>query len=958
MSSKAGQRSMLDSVWEYILNDYEQKPRHKSEQQQRREKLEYERKVQRESSQFESWFSDEEDISASGGCDDESYDLTEFDRETSLRTHHGRAIESRGSSATNANRGEEAVQSLQRGDVQRRNSWQRRWKTNPDDARVSSSEQRRMVRQESRQQQQEECRQYSPSKEKLSRVLCKSGSREHQEVIKDRREEEIVPSSKKSGSKKRGIFKNAFRRSGRKDRSNKQQPDLVPIDSIDVTQAPSSQREHQNRQLQQQPKLEPLAEAREEANNTAESATQYMDPFTYVFGITDLFDPWEPDKESDCDENESQYNDGNTVQTRECAQSTQKLQENITFTEIRLQHTPYRVGSDEEDFGPIDLYRDYSSKCKVTVASKKASKRMSEGSIGDDGDADRGLPLPQSRDILASNARRGARRRGHAAKNQLQHGAQDCEDDNYDGDILALHAESSNSLVKTLKMATTRQQQDRTSHSDKAGVERSQSVIGAYSDLSKSFSMKEKTKRRKGKVLLKKLACWSSNKHRDDVHKLTPIASIDQEEVDACTAEMPKSRVVPDNSEEKAALVTSRSNASSAVPTSQILQSKGPQSVYDYEYGAGDHMSAVYSKFSRSPKADMATWKFTSLPKASVDGEKPMVVIQVEASTVSETDCIIRRGDWWRAQGPRLPNSPGVDMVGKIFEMAPSVGDQYMLKKSQTVLSLTTCGGNSRFVKIHPSKLVKVPSGIDPAEAACLPETYLAAFQVLHFGQTGETRYSETSLKGRSILIVGSMSSNLGQALIDLAMHANAAVVYATAKSKHWKHLASLGVVPLGLDVAEWIMRVEGSIDLVLATNGGSREDITPVHMRALRPKIGHLIMCGHRTTGYDVPVGDWKQDNPAAQFACTRNKAALKLISHTHSYDVFEQWNRTPGTCKDDLRYLLQLLKTGVIKPNILDRIPLTKIGKAHEVLDSKRLAGFLICEPWLKSKTRAVGL
>jgi NADPH:quinone reductase-like Zn-dependent oxidoreductase len=304
-----------------------------------------------------------------------------------------------------------------------------------------------------------------------------------------------------------------------------------------------------------------------------------------------------------------------------------------------------------------------------------------------------------------------------------------------------------------------------------------------------------------------------------------------------------------------------------------------------------------------------------------------------------------------------LTNTPGVDIVGKVFQVKPRVGIQHDLKPSQAVLSLTKWGGNSRYMAVDPAKVVKIPDGIDPAEAACIPETYLTAFQVLHFGQTGQIRYEKSSLRGKSVLIVGSMANNLGKAIIELALDAGVANIYATAKKKHWKTLISFGIMPLSQEPLEWISRLEGTIDLVLASNGGLREDITPIHYQTLRPKTGRLIMCGHRVVGNDFRIEDWDDERPTS-LVCSKQKEFTKMMHRYHCYDVYEQWDRRLELCKRDLEHLLKLLQQGIIKPKILDRIPLSKVARAHELLETKRLSGFLICEPWMRSKKRAVYL
>ena len=282
----------------------------------------------------------------------------------------------------------------------------------------------------------------------------------------------------------------------------------------------------------------------------------------------------------------------------------------------------------------------------------------------------------------------------------------------------------------------------------------------------------------------------------------------------------------------------------------------------------------------------------------------------------------------------------------------------YDFQPGDSVLSLVKWGGNSRYISLMPNQLIKVQDGLDPAEVACIPETYLSAFQVLHIGQKGKRRYRENSLKGKTVLIIGAMSNNMGMAIIELALHAEVACIYATAKKKHWNKLVSHGVMPLSQDPLDWIKRVEGTVDLVLAPNGTYREDVAPIHFRALRPNHGQLVLCGRRVVGNDIPIQDWKQGQYQTILSCSKNRALTRILNKSHSYDVYEEWEHNHDLCKKDVQHLLRLLMLGSITPKVLDRIELEKVGKAHEVIESKRLPGFLVCEPWMNSKHRAVYL
>ena len=109
---------------------------------------------------------------------------------------------------------------------------------------------------------------------------------------------------------------------------------------------------------------------------------------------------------------------------------------------------------------------------------------------------------------------------------------------------------------------------------------------------------------------------------------------------------------------------------------------------------------------------------------------------------------------------------------------------------------------------------------------------------------------------------------------------------------------------------------------------------------------------------GNDIPINNWKRDHQAPTLACGKNKALQKILRNSSSYDVYEEWETNLELCKKDLSHLLKLLERKSIKPEVLDRLPLNKVARAHELLEMKQLPGFLVCEPWMESKKRAVYL
>jgi NADPH:quinone reductase-like Zn-dependent oxidoreductase len=304
---------------------------------------------------------------------------------------------------------------------------------------------------------------------------------------------------------------------------------------------------------------------------------------------------------------------------------------------------------------------------------------------------------------------------------------------------------------------------------------------------------------------------------------------------------------------------------------------------------------------------------------------------------------------WWRDDSVPMPNVPGVDAIGKISRIDSESSTRYNLSVGDRVLTLTKWGGNSRYLFIVPSQVVKVPDHVDPAAAVCLVETYLSAFQILYHGLTKGKRYRKNSLRGKSYLILGSMGATFGQALSQFYGYAGVKTIYACAKQKHFAQLESLGIVPLSKDNVGWLESLRGKIDVIISFE----EEVSPLQYKLLTDNgVIVLVCCGELKVDEDTGA---RAPQPS-RIIC--RKRVWQQQSRTYTYDVFKEWDENVERCKKDLEHLVDLLGKEIIAPNVLDRIPLGKVARAQDMIEAKRLSGFLVCEPWLKSKSRAIRL
>lgn len=410
----------------------------------------------------------------------------------------------------------------------------------------------------------------------------------------------------------------------------------------------------------------------------------------------------------------------------------------------------------------------------------------------------------------------------------------------------------------------------------------------------------------------------------------------------------------------------------------------------------GHYMYVAYSRFDDDAQRVLQLCEHQTLPEPrSRNGE---VMVRVEASTVSASDCAIRRGEWEKISlNPYI--IPGVALIGRVHSDGrkqrrsnSSFSFSSPIQPGDMVMSLVSSGANARYVCLPKTQLVKVPPKLRLDEAVCLVETYLTAFQVLHLGYRGQSRYQEYSLDGRSILVLGGYSA-LGKALIELSIAGGAEYCYASAcqpsdrtrkggtaaapsARRQFETLTKWGAIPLSSDPQDWLTLIGRQIDLLVTVYDPSEqaiynEVVSDDHCKALRKDGQIVVICTHpgmnkeeeqEDVFVDLPRMGRHNHNPFRIPALRTNPRDKLFEERTVWYNVFDSWDRNKPdrhghggktVAKRDLEYLLELLEQNRLHPEVLETIPLSKVGKAQFILENKRLAGHLVCAPWLKQQT-----
>jgi NADPH2:quinone reductase len=311
------------------------------------------------------------------------------------------------------------------------------------------------------------------------------------------------------------------------------------------------------------------------------------------------------------------------------------------------------------------------------------------------------------------------------------------------------------------------------------------------------------------------------------------------------------------------------------------------------------------------------------------------VRVRVRAAGVCLPDLMMREG--LHPETPRLPFTPGWDLVGVVDRTGPGVSG---FEPGQTVAALPITGAYARFVCLPPRELVPVPPGLDPAEAVGLVLNYVTAYQMLH--------RSAKVKPGQRALIHGA-AGGVGSALLQLGRLAGLEM-YGTCSARGAPAVSDLGGTPIDYqhqDFVDEIHRLTGDgVDVVFDGIGGA-------HIwrsrKALRP--------GGRVVAYGL-TASLRQGRLASGRPGRRHRVRPIAIFGLYiaggwlfpgrrrviPYSI--QWLKRlrPAWFRQDLVALFDLLQQRKIQPLIAQRLPLAQARHAHELLGKGGVTGKIV--------------
>lgn len=298
------------------------------------------------------------------------------------------------------------------------------------------------------------------------------------------------------------------------------------------------------------------------------------------------------------------------------------------------------------------------------------------------------------------------------------------------------------------------------------------------------------------------------------------------------------------------------------------------------------------------------------------------VLVHNEAVGVGAWDAMWREGAYAYLL-PDLPLIPGQISAGRVAAVGPGVDD---VKVGEAIHVITLTGGTyADFVVAPRHDTILLPEGIDPAVAACISD-YRSAWSFYKDGTRG---------LDISTVYLPHAAGGVGMALVQVGKYLGYKVV-ATAGSAEGCTLLSQWGADLAINYA-----TDDAAKAVMAFTDGQGADLIFDHIGGEEFAANFDVLA---RKGMLFILNQRGGPATANLFEIMRKNAdkGWKLRSWSmHTYDRHQY--RREGLVAE----VIDMLKTGAVKPGPLNRIPLSDAALAHRLREEHRLPGKTILIP-----------
>lgn len=305
------------------------------------------------------------------------------------------------------------------------------------------------------------------------------------------------------------------------------------------------------------------------------------------------------------------------------------------------------------------------------------------------------------------------------------------------------------------------------------------------------------------------------------------------------------------------------------------------------------------------------------------------VVVRVEAAGISFAEVQLLRG--LHPFPPRLPAVPGYDLVGRISEVGPGVAGWAV---GDRVAAMPRTGAWQQYVAVRATGLAAVPGDIDAGPAVALVCNGVTAWQMLH--RRAKVR------AGQTVLVHGA-GGGVGTLLTTMAVHLGARVIGTASAGKH-EALRKLGAEPVDYRAGDVRAAVRAiapdGVDAVFDHIGGASLD---TGWSLLAPG-GTLVSFDSSVQGYQP--GQWFRPHlPAIRRVLGWRLRGLFGLTKGRQATMF--YVKPGADFRADLATMFDLVRAGLLDPQIAGTYPLAQASAAITELIARRTIGKLVLVP-----------
>ncbi|XWS31232.1 hypothetical protein CRYUN_Cryun23aG0059900 [Craigia yunnanensis] len=296
--------------------------------------------------------------------------------------------------------------------------------------------------------------------------------------------------------------------------------------------------------------------------------------------------------------------------------------------------------------------------------------------------------------------------------------------------------------------------------------------------------------------------------------------------------------------------------------------------------------------------------------------KKDEVLLKVEATGINPIDWKIQKGAMRPFLPRKFPFIPGTDVAGEVIEVGSGVKNFKVGDKVVTVLG--NGGGLAEFAVAKEGSTVPRPTEVSAAEGASLPIAGLAAHQAL-------TQLAGLKLDGSGQqvnLLVTAASGGVGQFVVQLAKLGNIHVT-ATCGARNMDLVRSLG--------ADEVLDYKTPDGAALKSPSGRKYDVV-IHCATSIPWSTFVPNLTAKGKVVDTTPGVGTFMSVAMKKITCSKKQLIPLLTDPK---------------KENLDYLVKLVKEGKLKPIIDSKHSLTKAEDAWAKSIDGHATGKIIVEP-----------